>query len=156
MKKRVLSCVIPFGCVIIAVSLIAAYMTWILSGTTETKAVTITRNLVRIGWYWTQYNLPPEGQLMVLTTKAEFEDYKALKEDMGLRANIHGKVFYGRFCCGETIPGKYVFLPTSELDKDVKQLVFFAADGSVWVIPNPPALLTPKDGELTVQATIYR
>jgi hypothetical protein len=65
-------------------------------------------------------------------------------------------IFYGTFCCGETIPNKYVFLPTKDLNVGVKALVFFAKDGSVWVIDLPEALLTPKAGEVTTTATVYR
>lgn len=156
MKKRVVSCLVPLGCTILAVSLIAAYIGWTLSGKTEVTTVIITQNLNGDGWYWTQFNLPTGGKLMELSNKEGYEEYKALKDSMAMRANIHSRVFYGTFCCAQTIPGKYVFLPTQKLNAGVEALVFFAADGSVWVIPNSPALLTPKNGEIEVQAIIYR
>jgi hypothetical protein len=147
------SIVIPLVAILIVA---AALVAWKVTGTTETVNVTITQNLNEKGWYWTQYNLPADGELMVLTDWNEYRETEAFASSLANYGVNHGRVFFGNFCCGETIPQKYVFLPTDDLNAGVKTLVFFAKDGSIWTMPVPEELLTPKNGEITVQAVIYR
>jgi len=114
--------------------------------------VGIIKNLEKDGWYWTQVQLPADGELLV---KASLEEYLYWRDLHLSRVEILGwNSFFGRFCCGETIPNKYVFLPLE--DPQASQLIFFLDGGkAVWEIEIPEELQTPSQGEIITQATIY-
>jgi hypothetical protein len=122
----------------------------------EQVQVTINQNLEDNNWYWTQFNLPEGGELLEKVDYAEYVDWNNISDTMAnFRVTVHGN-FYGTFCCAQTIPGKYVFLPTDDLNAEVDTLVYFGSDGSVWVIDVPGSLLTPVDGEVFTTAIVYR
>lgn len=126
------------------------------SSNVQEVQVTINQNLEDEGWYWTQFNLPESGELFEKVDYTEYSYWNDASDSMAnYRVTIHG-IFYGTFCCAQTIPGKYVFLPTDDLNAGVDTLVYFGNDGSVWVIDVPSSLLTPVDGEVVTTATVYR
>lgn len=125
------------------------------TGTSEQREVTINLNLKEDGWYWVQFNLPENGELMVESDFWEYMDYFKFPSLREFREN-HGRVIFGTFCCAETISAKYVFLPTDDNWLNVSSLVFFAEDRSIWKIAVPESILTPQNGEVTTTAIILR
>jgi hypothetical protein len=124
---------------------------WWATGDSYITPVEIILNLEDDGWYWTQFCLPENGELMVQT---ELEQCLSLDIPRILvRAGVnHGRFFCGYFCCGETIEGRYVYLPDPN---EEKTLVFFAEDGSIWQIFVPEAIFTPQEGRLSTKAIVY-
>ena len=117
--------------------------------------VIVTQNLESNGRYWTQFNLPPGGDLMKRANYSEYNEAHRFYSSLGRRKiTIHG-IFYGTFCCAETRPKKYEYLPTDKVNEGVTTLIFFADDSSVWIISIPITILTPGNGETITTATIY-
>lgn len=129
------------------VLVLLAFAILICPSPTETE-VRITMNLEEDGWYWTHFHLPPQGELMAKSTLSEYWS------PLG-RIEFHGRLFVGMFCCGETLTGRYVFLPTHKLRREVSTLLFFSPDGSVWQIDVPNEIRFPQSGETSTKATIY-
>lgn len=111
-------------------------------------------NKANTPWYWTQFHLPSHGDLSLLSSQGEYDD--DWKRWGGLfQTYCRGGVKYiGKFCCAETVPGRYVFRPTDG-HQDRDKLVFFASDGKVWVISVPSSIRTKQRGETTATALVY-
>jgi len=112
-------------------------------------------NLEDDGWYWVQFHLPADGELSALITKQTYDDYLHDGFEMLVDKGTVGKnTFYGNFCCGETIPERYVYLPTDDSNEGVTQLVYFAKD-YILVIDIPAEIMTPQNGTTQANATKY-
>lgn len=141
----------------VSIGLFGVYSLYLqASSNVQNVQVTISQNLEDNGWYWTQFNLPEGGELLEKVNYDEYARWNNISDTMAnYRISVHG-IFYGTFCCAQTIPGKYVFLPTDDLNAGVDTLVYFGKDGSIWVINVPDSLLTPADGEVITTAIVYR
>lgn len=106
-------------------------------------------------WYWTEFHLPPGGELMVEELdKTKWEESNA--NGLAKKVSVGHWVFHGTYCCGDPLDkGLYIFLPTQAFGKEAKNLLFFDPNGSVWVLPLPEKLRTPQIGELIIKAMIY-
>jgi hypothetical protein len=109
-------------------------------------------------WYWTQLHLPPHGELMLLSSQEEYDKYWKKDGEASIASIFktrqrNGVKYIGMFCCAETIPERYVFIPKDGLDRD--KLLFFAPDDKVWIIPIPETLRTKQKGEISTIAEVY-
>lgn len=140
--------------VLLVTSVLLALLFAVLFFKPEETQVVVSMKIEDDGWYWTQVHLPSGGELLAETSVSEYWDRFNNKMERRFGVKI-GKIFLGKYCgCMETQDSKYVFLPAYY--HGIETLIFFAEDGSIWLIEVPEEIKTPQIGEMKLEAKVYR